>query len=94
MDSDRVILDSDEGFILSSDIIEVLGSTLRLDEGTYLGFLDGFFDGSNDVTLEGSWLEESLESYDGNYLGSFDGAEYGIFEGSTWESEGEALGSE
>ena len=64
-------------------MVEVLGSTLWIDEGTYLGSLDGSFDGSNDVTLEGSWLEDSLESYDGNALGYFYGAEDGISEGST-----------
>ena len=59
-----VLLDSDEGFILGFAMVEVLGSTLGLDEGIDLGSLDGSFYGSNDVTLEGSWLEDSLESYD------------------------------
>ena len=53
MDYDGVLLDSDEGFILSSDIVEVIGFTLGLDEGTYLGSSYGSFGGSNDVTLEG-----------------------------------------
>ena len=64
-------------------MIEVIVSTLGLDEGTDLGCSDGSFDGSNYVTLEGSWLEDSLESYDGNALGYFYGAEDGISEGST-----------
>ena len=64
-------------------MVEVLGSTLGLDELTDLDSLDVSFYGSNDVTLEGSWLEDSLESYDGNALGYFYGAEDGISEGST-----------
>ena len=32
---------SDEGIILSSAVFGVLGSTLGLDEGTYLGSSDG-----------------------------------------------------
>ena len=59
--SDEVLLDSDEGLILRFAMVEVLGSTLGLDEVTDLGSSDGSFDGSNDATLEGSWLEDSLE---------------------------------
>ena len=66
------MLDSDGGFILSSDMVEVLGYTLVIHEGTYLGYSDGYFDGFNYVTLEGSWLEDSLKSYDENELSSFD----------------------
>ena len=40
---------------------EVLGATLGIDEGTDLGYLDVSFDVFNDVTLQGSWLEDSLE---------------------------------
>ena len=60
-------------------MVEVLGSTLELDEGTYIGSSDGSSYGSNDVTLEVSWLEYSLESYDEHALSSFDEAEDGIF---------------
>ena len=42
-------------------MVEVLGSTLGLDKVTDLGSSYGSFDGSNDVTPEGSWLEDSLE---------------------------------
>ena len=42
-------------------MVEVIGSTIGIDEGTDLGSSYGTFDGSNDVTLEGSWLEYSLE---------------------------------
>ena len=72
----------------------MLGSILGLDKGVYLGCSDVSFDGYNDAIFEGSWLEDSLESYDGNVLGYFDGYEDGLVEGSTWDSEGEALGSE
>ena len=72
----------------------MLGYTLGLDEKTDIGCSYGSFDGYNDVTLEVSWLEDSLESYDGNSMGSFDGDEDDVFEGSTWESEGEVLGCE
>ena len=75
-------------------MIEVIRSTLGIDEGTDKGCSDISYDGFNDVTLEGSWIEDSLESYDGNELYSFDGAEPGIFEDSTWESEGEVIVSE
>ena len=51
--SDGVLLDSYEGFILSLDMVEVIGSTLGLDEGKYIGSSDGSFDCSNDVTFEG-----------------------------------------
>ena len=44
-------------------MVGVLFSTLGVDEKTDLCSLYGSFDGSNDVTLEGSWLEDSLESY-------------------------------
>ena len=64
-------------------MIEVLVSTLGLDEGTYIGSIYGSFDGSNDVTLEGSWLEVSLELYDEHELVFFDETEYGIFAGSS-----------
>ena len=60
-------------------MVEVLGSTLGIDEGTDIGFSDISFDGSNDVTLEGSWLKDSLESYDEHALGYFDESEDGIF---------------
>ena len=73
----------DEGLILSSAVGEVLGSKLGIDEGTGLGFSYGSFDISNDVTLEGLWIEGLLESYNGNALGYFDGTKVGIFEGST-----------
>ena len=53
MDSDGVLLDSYEGFIISSGMVEVLGSTIGLDEGTYLVSSDGSFYGYNDVTLDG-----------------------------------------
>ena len=79
MDYDGVLLDSYEGFIISSGMVEVLGSTIGLDEGTYLVSSDGSFYGYNDVTLDGSWLEDSIESYDEHALGSFDEAEDGIF---------------
>ena len=52
------------------------------DKERYLGALYGSSDGSNVVTLEGSWLEASLESYDEHATVSFDEAEDGIFEGS------------
>ena len=55
--SDGFLLDSDEGFIISFYMVEVIGSTLGIYEGTYLGSLYGSFGGSNDVTLEGSWIE-------------------------------------
>ena len=55
-------------------MIELFGFTLGLDEVTYIGCSDGSFDGSNDVTLEGSCLEDSIESYDVNALSYFDGA--------------------
>ena len=61
----------------------MLGSTLGINEVTDLGSLDGSFYGSSYVTLEGSWLEDSLESFDEHALGSFDEAEDGIFEGSS-----------
>ena len=64
----------------------MLEYTLGLGEGTDLRCSDGSFYGSNYVTLEGSWLKYSLESYDVNALGSSDGSEDGIFDGSTWES--------
>ena len=60
-------------------MVEVIGSTLGIDEGTYLVSLDVSFDGSNDVTLEGSWIEDSLESYDEHAMGYFDESEDGIF---------------
>ena len=53
MDSDGVLLDSYEGFIIISDMVEVLGSTIGLDKGTYLVSSYGSFYGSNDVILEG-----------------------------------------
>ena len=34
-------------------MVEVLGSTLGIDEGTDIVFSDSSFDGYNDVTLEG-----------------------------------------
>ena len=58
-----------------------LGSTLGIDEGTYIGSSYGSFGGSNDVTLEVSWIEDSLESYDEHAPGYFNEAEDGIFEG-------------
>ena len=64
-------------------MLEVLGSTLGLDEGIDLGSSDGSFYGSNGVTLNGSCLEDSLESYDEHALGYLDEAKYGIFEGSS-----------
>ena len=64
-------------------MVEVLGYTLGLDERTDLVSLYGSFDGPNDATIEGSWLEDSLESYDEHALGSFDEAEDGIFEVSS-----------
>ena len=64
-------------------MVEVLGYTLGIDEGTDLVSSDGYFDGLNDVTLEVSWLEDSLESYNEHALGYFHEAEYGIFEGSS-----------
>ena len=60
-------------------MVKVLGSTLGIDEVTDIGSSDGFSYGSNDVTLEVSWLEYSLESYDEHALGSIDEAEDGIF---------------
>ena len=39
--SDRFMFGSDEGIILSSDVGEVLGSTLDLDEVEYLVSSDG-----------------------------------------------------
>ena len=51
------MLDSYEVLIIISDVSEVLGSTLGIDEGTDLGSSYGSFDGSNDVTLECSWLK-------------------------------------
>ena len=64
-------------------MVELLVSTLGIYEGTDLGSLYGPFDGSNDFTLEVSWLEESIESYDEHVLGYFDESEDGIFEGSS-----------
>ena len=64
-------------------MVGVLFSTLGVDEKTYLFSLYGSFDGSNDVTVEGSWIEDSFESYDEHALGYFDEAEDGIFEGSS-----------
>ena len=52
MDYDGALIDFYEGFMIRSAMVEVLGSTLGLDEGKYLGYLDGSFDSSNDVTLE------------------------------------------
>ena len=63
-------------------MVEVLRSILGIDKERYLGALYGSSDGSNVVTLEGSWLEASLESYDEHATVSFDEAEDGIFEGS------------
>ena len=64
-------------------MVELLGSTLGLDKGTDLGSLYDYFDCSNDVKLEGSWIEDSPESYGEHALGSFDEAKDGIFEGSS-----------
>ena len=41
-------------------MVEVIGSTLGINEEIYLGSSDGSFDGSNDITLEGSCLEDSF----------------------------------
>ena len=40
--SDKFMFGSDEGIILSSAVGEVLGFTLGLDEGAYMGSSDGF----------------------------------------------------
>ena len=64
-------------------MVEVLGSTLGIHEGTDLGSSDVSFDGSNDFTLEFSCLEDSLESYDEHSLGSFDESKDVTFEGSS-----------
>ena len=45
-------------------MVEVLGYTLGHDEVTDLDSLYESFGGSNDVTLEGSCIEDSLESCD------------------------------
>ena len=70
-----------EGIKLGSPNGEVLGITLRdddgntfvLDEGIELGFSIGPFDGSNDGKLEGKLLGDSLGTDEGTELGSLDG---------------------
>ena len=62
--TDGKVLGSDEGFKLVSTGGEVIGTllvgvdiiTLKLDVGTDLGYLDGYFDSSNDENLEGLFL--------------------------------------
>ena len=63
----------------------MLGYTRGIYEVTGIGSSDGSFDGCNDITCDGSWLEDSLESYDEHELGSLDESEDGIFEGSSLE---------
>ena len=58
------VLVSDEGIklistagkVLGTVLVNVDGITLGLDVRTYLGLLDGYFDGFNDEKLEGLFL--------------------------------------
>ena len=56
--------------MLGTILVNVYGITLRIDFGTELGSLYGYFDGSNDGKLEGLLLVDSLGYTDGKVLKS------------------------
>ena len=83
------LLDSSEGIklvisdvkLLCTILGNVYGIIIWLDVGTYLGLLDGSFDGYNDDNIEGLLLGDLLGSTDGKVLGSYEGIKLGISDG-------------
>ena len=64
---------SNDGKVLGTILGNVYGITLGIDIGTYLVPLDGLFDGSNDVNIEGLLPVESLGYTDGKLFGYNEG---------------------
>ena len=87
--TDGKFLGSDEGIriILSSEevlvtILENEDVTTRgVDVGREIGYLDGYFGGSNHSKIEGLSLGDSLGSTDGEVLGSDEGVKLGLSDG-------------
>ena len=71
---DEVIkLGSTDGKVLVIILGNVDGNTFGISVGTWLGYLDGSFDASNDDNIEGLLLGYSLVSDDGKVIGSDEG---------------------
>ena len=67
--------------MLGTKLVNVDTIAFRLDVGTEMGSLDGYFDGSNDVNLEILLFENSLEYTDGKVLVYDDGIKLGFTDG-------------
>ena len=86
------MLGSDEGIKLGSTGVKVLGTilgdadviTLGLDVIIELVSLDGSFDGSNDVNIEGLLLGDSLGYTGGKVLGYDEGIKLGLSGGKVF----------
>ena len=59
-----------DGKLLCTVLKNLDGFTLEIGVGTELGSLDGSFDCSNDVNIEGLFIGDSVGSADGKVLGS------------------------
>ena len=87
--TDGKLLGDDEGIklvlscgkVTGNILVNVDGITLGIDVGTDLGSLYGFFDGSNDVNLEGLFHGDSLVSTDGKLIGTDEGIKLGYNDG-------------
>ena len=66
-------LGSTDGKVFDTILGNVYRITLGIDIGTELGFLDGPFDGSNKVKLEGLLIGDSLVYTNGKVLGYYEG---------------------
>ena len=83
--NDGKVLGSDEGIKLGLSgckvfgiiLVNVDGITHEIDVGTYLGYIDRSFDGSNDGKPEYFFLGDSLGSTGGKVLGSGEGIKMG-----------------
>ena len=69
----------------------VYGIIPGLDVGTELGYLDVFFDESNNNNFEGLLLEESLWYTDGKMLGYYKGINLGIYDGNLLDTKHETV---